>query len=549
MLDIVYAYGFIVVAAFVVLAVREAAPVLLPMLGYAAWLGLADSPHVWMDVALGGSLVLLLSWHFYRPSGVQLWGNSRLSSLVFGTVSTLSVWLLLSFADTIASGSPILVDGAAYRKARAESPWAGLNVGIALSGGGYRAALFHAGVVDALEELGAPPTHISSVSGGSIIASYYSLGGRPKRFRDAVAEGRFGLARRATSAFEVTRMLCPGKVPGFNLKLLPFCEYGRSDVQAQLLDDVLLKKATFEQTRGSGLPELVIAGTDLDDGGPIGLTGEGILRIRPTPIELKFPFKNGPPVAFSSISFSGTDLNEVHLSRAVAASGAFPLALDSVHMEISDQTLRVVDGGVADNSSLNVLVGADSILRWRLRLVLVSDGSRALERHTSAQPNSVLGEVTRALDILSSAGSLPRDLAEFLSAPLFLLSPNSLLRFRDVPEDFEEKCAEHWKRAMEFSMKDQRIARVLDSWQFERELATQAAHGDVRRVPHHGKAGIGSLLRALEMFLKAPTLKDTYSELEAFQLYQLGRYMTAFHWRTIRESLDSVQVHARGEVR
>src|SRR6516165_3702673 len=51
-----------------------------------------------------------------------------------------------------------------------------LRIGLALSGGGFRASIFHLGVIRRLEELGIMPdvSVISSVSGGSIIAAYYA---------------------------------------------------------------------------------------------------------------------------------------------------------------------------------------------------------------------------------------------------------------------------------------------------------------------------------------------------------------------------------------
>jgi predicted acylesterase/phospholipase RssA len=50
-----------------------------------------------------------------------------------------------------------------------------LRIGLALSGGGFRAAIFHLGVIRRLEELGIMPRIdvISAVSGGSIISAYY----------------------------------------------------------------------------------------------------------------------------------------------------------------------------------------------------------------------------------------------------------------------------------------------------------------------------------------------------------------------------------------
>lgn len=52
-----------------------------------------------------------------------------------------------------------------------------MKIGLALSGGGYRAAAYHIGTLNALDKLGILPKVdvISSVSGGSIIAAYYAL--------------------------------------------------------------------------------------------------------------------------------------------------------------------------------------------------------------------------------------------------------------------------------------------------------------------------------------------------------------------------------------
>lgn len=51
------------------------------------------------------------------------------------------------------------------------------KIGLALSGGGYRAAAYHIGTLRALDRLGILDNIdvISSVSGGSITSAYYAL--------------------------------------------------------------------------------------------------------------------------------------------------------------------------------------------------------------------------------------------------------------------------------------------------------------------------------------------------------------------------------------
>src|SRR5262245_30753901 len=69
------------------------------------------------------------------------------------------------------------------------------RIGLALSGGGFRATLFHLGMIRFLREANILPavTHITSVSGGSILGAHLALNwhrytGSLKDFDDAASE-------------------------------------------------------------------------------------------------------------------------------------------------------------------------------------------------------------------------------------------------------------------------------------------------------------------------------------------------------------------------
>src|SRR5437764_10742871 len=69
------------------------------------------------------------------------------------------------------------------------------RIGLALSGGGFRASLYHLGLVRFLRDAGILPrvTHITSVSGGSVLAAHLVLNwdrynGSPSEFDSAAAE-------------------------------------------------------------------------------------------------------------------------------------------------------------------------------------------------------------------------------------------------------------------------------------------------------------------------------------------------------------------------
>ncbi|HEY1858709.1 MAG TPA: patatin-like phospholipase family protein, partial [Gemmataceae bacterium] len=69
------------------------------------------------------------------------------------------------------------------------------RIGFALSGGGFRATLYHLGLVRFLRDAGILPsvTHITAVSGGSILAAHLVLNwdrynGSPEEFDAAASE-------------------------------------------------------------------------------------------------------------------------------------------------------------------------------------------------------------------------------------------------------------------------------------------------------------------------------------------------------------------------
>jgi predicted acylesterase/phospholipase RssA len=68
-----------------------------------------------------------------------------------------------------------------------------ITVAVALSGGGYRAATIHAGLLQVLDEKCVPIRYLTTVSGGSIIGGYYALGHAPQAFKEKLIHQRPGL--------------------------------------------------------------------------------------------------------------------------------------------------------------------------------------------------------------------------------------------------------------------------------------------------------------------------------------------------------------------
>lgn len=178
---------------------------------------------------------------------------------------------------------------------------------LAFSGGGTRAAAFSYGVLEFLKrtEVAGPKGNkvrlldevdiITGVSGGSFTALAYGLYG-DKLFTDY--EQRF--LKRDVQGEIVSRALNPA-----NWGKLSSTGWGRSELAAQLYDEILFNGATFgDLNRGDG-PLILASATDISTGS-------------------RFVFNQ----AIFDVLCS--DLNALPLSRAAAASSAVPVVLSSV---------------------------------------------------------------------------------------------------------------------------------------------------------------------------------------------------------------------------
>jgi len=178
---------------------------------------------------------------------------------------------------------------------------------LAFSGGGTRAAAFSYGVLEFLRrtEIVGPKGNkvrlldavdvITGVSGGSFTALAYGLYG-DKLFGEY--EQRF--LKRNVQGELVARAFNPG-----NWGNLSVTGWGRSELAAQLYDEILFNGATFgDLNRGDG-PFIVATATDISTGA-------------------RFPFTQA---IFNVIC---SNLDAVPLSRAAAASSAVPVVLSPV---------------------------------------------------------------------------------------------------------------------------------------------------------------------------------------------------------------------------
>jgi predicted acylesterase/phospholipase RssA len=260
------------------------------------------------------------------------------------------------------------------------------HIGLALSGGGFRAAIFHLGVIRRLEEMGIMKDvdAISSVSGGSIIAAYYvcemetrlrqvdpqlwqDTKTRVKIFetiaRDFLKAVDHNLRTRAlifTPFFHpllfVKTIILKAFRSGARSELIQR-EYDKWFYDGDTIDQ--LPSVTPERLKGSMPvlhgPEIILNTTSL-------LTGERV------------SFSRDPNSGMSEMKRSNK--NSLPLSRVVGASSGVPVLFPPSYV-FGDM---LVDGGVADNQGIEALLSTEpSSEPQKQQILLVSDASGQLE--------------------------------------------------------------------------------------------------------------------------------------------------------------------------
>ncbi|MHB0969721.1 MAG: patatin-like phospholipase family protein [Thermoanaerobaculia bacterium] len=234
------------------------------------------------------------------------------------------------------------------------------GIGLCLSGGGFRAALFHVGALRRLNELGilSKVTTISAVSGGSIVAAHLASAARwplPDRIDDFETVVAVPMRRLTAKNLRTWPLLTGILTPATTVDRMARV-YERELTPMRLLD---LPDA----------PEFVFCATDMAYG-------------------VNWTFKKRRMGDYQ-LGYVRTP-EEWPLARAVAASSCFPpmfnpmpirfgpeeykfgMATDDRKRDECIRNLRLTDGGNYDNMGLEPV--------WkRHEVVLVSDGGATLD--------------------------------------------------------------------------------------------------------------------------------------------------------------------------
>ena len=249
---------------------------------------------------------------------------------------------------------------------------------LCLSGGGWRAALFHAGGLQRLNELGvlSQITTISTVSGGSVVAA---------GIVDAIATGAITWPQPGGPPVEI-----PGwdsitdrvrQVTGQNLRTPAWIRrLIRSGNMVDQLAELYATTVTpLSMADAPAHPRFIISATDM----PFGVNWR---------FDLNPPAFTGPRMGSYRAGWSDVP-SDWPIARTIAASSCFPPVFNPMELTIEPSTLEngtysgddrdklvanigLTDGGVYDNLGLEPIIDTHG---W----VLVSDGGAVIAPRAS----------------------------------------------------------------------------------------------------------------------------------------------------------------------
>jgi predicted acylesterase/phospholipase RssA len=272
------------------------------------------------------------------------------------------------------------------------------KIGLALSGGGFRATLYHLGLIRFLRDAGilSQVTHITSVSGGSIMAAHLVLNwdrytGSPMEFDQAAAQLlafiRLDIRNRIVRRFPLGLFLRgPRWLLGLSNRQLTRTGWLENQYEKNLYGD----KSLFELPER---PQLHMLTTNLSEGCLCSFNRDGLWMMQE---------KGGR----SEIERRRVGLATV--AMAVTASSAFPGFFPPLELTGREVGARggefgrqaYTDGGVFDNLGVRMFRWLTPLLSGEDALdgVLVSDVGKRIV--VGAQRGGLIRAALRASDIL-----------------------------------------------------------------------------------------------------------------------------------------------------
>ncbi len=289
------------------------------------------------------------------------------------------------------------------------------NLGLALSGGGYRAAAFHVGTLKKLDELGilSKVNVLSTISGGSITGAYYCINNTS--FEVFEKEMKKIISTKSVIRYILTSFIFIKAVLFFLVfiaaaiyafftpypwlsvvsvcvmvtlfVLFQFNIFPVSKVIEKAYDKFFYNNATLSQLLDHK-PRLAIGSTNIQTNRPFTFSKDKME-------DATYTFMK-PPILFKSADFP--------LSRAVMASSCVPFAFTPVSISREFYTNEediykvipvLVDGGVYDNQGIHKITQRHS--SYECDIIITSDAGNKSPFKKSY--NNVIVLLIRTMDV------------------------------------------------------------------------------------------------------------------------------------------------------
>jgi len=309
------------------------------------------------------------------------------------------------------------------------------KVGLALSGGGFRASLFHLGVLARLAETDMLRSVevISTVSGGSIVGAHYYLELKllleTRRDEELIKDDYVALVRRVHDNFLAAaqknlRMRAIGGLwpnlkmlflPGYtrSIRLAELYQYyiyntvplGPAGVKPSAMQELMIAPAgegpseefslaRANWRRGAKVPVLLINATSLNSGHNYHFTAR-FMGEPPALTGIEVDMNARYRRVYYEDLCAEPEFCKYPIGRAVAASACVPGLFEPVELRglYPGKQVRLVDGGVHDNQ------GVAGLLDEGCSIILCSDASGQMDDQSSP-PSGRLGVLLRSNSIL-----------------------------------------------------------------------------------------------------------------------------------------------------
>lgn len=290
------------------------------------------------------------------------------------------------------------------------------KIGLSLSGGGYRATIYHLGTFRKLKQLGLldKVDVISTVSGGSITGAYYGLKGENylefdqgivEIVKKSIISGIFRSSRFILIIISVLAVLGTAlylsftkyawaSIPLLLITIFIILRYQYKIFPVSDIINKLYSKWFFEDKTLKDFnrhPIIAINATNVETGRPFTFS-----KNKMSDSSYEYPTNGDAPITFIPDAFP--------ISLAVAASACVPFAFTPIYIErkyykdesnIDKIKPCLVDGGVYDNQGVHKLSHGKS--SYVCDIIIVSDAGNMIQRINSF--NNVVQLLIRTSDI------------------------------------------------------------------------------------------------------------------------------------------------------